>query len=259
MDDRAAHPAPSFVVWQIATAPACLHAGVPVRERDFVFRQREAQGYRHLAHRQLVVVATPPLHTAHSKRSCWNHRHFRPVAAGGQQIRKSRPARTRPSAVRTPPDAVTCAPSVFAHRTSAPVAVIGNNRAHRYTEWNVTQVRVSTISRFPHGHVPGSASDGGLQYSHHHPTNWVEVKGRLKVAVFRSDQVTVPTPKASARTARVFANPVSLPRMRFLFVGSVICRDRNRSRAAFGFHLAMDTIALGWLFPLPDQQRTCTA
>ena len=32
-------------------------------------------------------------------------------------------------------------------------------------------------------------SDWELQHSFHHPTNWVEVKGRLTVNAFRSDQV----------------------------------------------------------------------
>ena len=48
--------------------------------------------------------------------------------------------------------------------------------------------------------------------------------------------------------------------MRFLFVGSVFCRERfTRSQTAFGFHLAVDTLVLGSLFPLPGQQRTFTA
>ena len=54
-------------------------------------------------------------------------------------------------------------------------------------------------------------------------------------------------------------HPASLPPMRFLLVGSVICRERNRLQDAFGYHLAVDTIALGWMFPLPGQQRTFTA
>ena len=60
MDDRAPAPAPSFVVGDISVAAACLHTSVPVGERDLMFRQRQARGYRHLANGQLVSVATLP-------------------------------------------------------------------------------------------------------------------------------------------------------------------------------------------------------
>ena len=54
-----------------------------------------------------------------------------------------------------------------------------------------------------------------------------------------------------------FLPPVWLPRRRFLFVGPVLCREhKDHPQTAFGSHLAVGALVLGWLCVLPGRQGT---